>query len=649
MNRKWGLMFFALFLVQITSAQTLFTYGPYSTDAKDFIRAFNKNNTAGSTNKTKAMRDYLDLYIASRLKIREAYSRGFDTLSQIKSDIENLRSQIIDNYLNDPAAASKLQKEAFQRSQKDIHVGHIFISFKDSTGVPDTAKAERKAKEVYEKLKKGENFATLAQQYSSDPTAKTNKGDIGWVTVFTLPYEFENIVYNTAPGKFSAPYRSKIGFHIFKNIGERKGIGKMKVAQILLAFPPDADDATKKKMALLADSLYQRLQKGEELAKLAEQYSNDYVSAASGGVMPEFGVGQYDPDFEKAVFGLTRDGEISKPFLTSHGYHIVKRINATPVATDPNNKEYMDQIKAQVSTSDRMQVARNTVIDKAMKQIPIKKYPYSDKDLMMLSDSLLDNRRPSSPVSITRTTPLLSIGDDLFTVNDYITYAQAWRYKPDGTGVKPYQQVMDGFVRAKAEDYYRSHLENYNSDFRTQMSEFKDGNLFFEIMQQEVWGKAQNDTVALKAYYAGNMRRYNWKESADAIIFFCGDETSAKSLYDAVKKNPSSWKSASDAMGEKVVADSSRYEYDQIPNATKLPIQKGIVTSPVKNNADGTVSFAYVLGTYGAGLPRAYNDAKGLVISDYQAELEKKWLAELKKKYPVSVDEKVFQQISAGK
>ena len=649
MNKKWGLAVFALFLVEITSAQTLFTYGPYSTDAKDFLRAFNKNNTAGSANKTKAMRDYLDLYVASRLKIREAYSRGYDTLSQIKNDIENLRSQIIENYLNDPAASNKLLMEAFRRSQKDIHAGHIFISYKNSSGVADTAEAERKAKEVYEKLKKGENFASLAQQYSSDLTAKTNKGDIGWVTVFTLPYEFENIVYATAPGKFSAPYRSKIGIHIFKNLGERKGVGKMKAAQILLAFPPDADEGTKKRMASLADSLYQRLLKGDDLAKLAGQYSNDYVSAASGGVVPEFGVGQYDPEFEKVVFGLTKDGEISKPFLTSHGYHIVKRISATLVVRDPNNKAYMDQLKSQVNTSDRMLSARNTVIDKALKQIPIKKYPYSDKELMMLSDSLLDNRRLTSPVSITRTTPLFSIGNNLFTVSDYITYAQTWRYKSDGTGVKPYQQVMDGFVRSKAEDYYRSHLEDFNSDFRAQMNEFKDGNLFFEIMQQEVWGKAQNDTVALKAYYVKNRGRYNWKQSADAIIFFCGDEASAKTLYDAIKKNPSSWKTVSDAMGEKVVADSSRYEFEQIPNGTKIPVQSGVVTSPVKNNADGTVSFAYVLKTYGAGMPRAYNDAKGLVISDYQAELEKKWLAELKKKYPVNIDEKVFQQIATVK
>ena len=646
MNKKWGLVVIAVFAMAMTSAQTLFTYGSYSTDAKDFLRAFNKNNTVTTANKAKAMRNYLDLYIASRLKIREAYNRGYDTLTQIKNDIDNLRSQIIENYLNDPATSDKLLKEAFQRSQKDIHVAHIFISYKNNVGVVDSAAAQSRAKEVYEKLKKGGDFSSLAQEYSSDATAKTNKGDIGWVTVFTLPYEFENVVYSTLPGKFSSPFRSKIGIHFFKNLGERKAVGKIKVAQILLAFPPNTDDATKKRMASLADSLYQRLLKGDDMAKLASEYSNDYVSAASGGVLPDFGVGQYDPDFEKVVFALSKNGEISKPFLTSHGYHIVKRISAKPVVTDPNNKANMDELKAQVNLSDRMLSARNAVIEKGLKQVAIKRYPYSDKELMMLADSLLDNRPMGSAVSITKTTPLFSVGDQLLTVNDYITYAQAWRFKPDGTGVRPFQQVMDGFVRYKAEEYYRSHLEDFNSDFRYQMNEFKDGNLFFEIMQQEVWGKAQTDTVALEAYYEKNKSRYNWKQSADAVIFFCGDESSAKTLYEKIKKDPTAWKTISDAMGEKVVADSSRYEFEQIPNGSKVPLRAGLVTTPLKNKADGTVSFAYLLKIYPANMPRNYTEAKGLVISDYQNELERQWVAELKKKYPVKIDEKVFQQIA---
>ncbi|HEY2720204.1 MAG TPA: hypothetical protein VGI82_00680, partial [Chitinophagaceae bacterium] len=340
------------------------------------------------------------------------------------------------------------------------------------------------------------------------------------------------------------------------------------------------------------------------------------------------------------------NGDISKPFLTSHGYHIVKRINLVPVITDTNNKANMDDLKVKVNSSDRMQFARNFVIEKALKQIEIKKFPYSDQELMILSDTLLDNKHLASPVKITRNTPLFAIAGHVYTVDDYLTYAQAWRFRPDGTGEKPYKQVMDEFVHHSAEEYYRSHLEEFNSEFRGQMEEFKDGNLFFEIMQREVWGKAQNDSVALEAYYEKNKDHYIWKESADAIIFFCSDENSGKSLYELVKKNPSTWKTASNAYAEKVVSDSARYELEQIPSGNKLPLQAGMVTMPLKNATDGSVSFAYILKTYPANLPRNYNDAKGLVINDYQNELDKKWTAELKEKYPVKIDEKVFAQIS---
>ena len=113
-----------------------------------------------------------------------------------------------------------------------------------------------------------------------------------------------------------------------------------------------------------------------------------------------------------------------------------------------------------------MQFARNLMIEKAMKQIEVKKYPYSDQELMILSDSLLDNKRLVSQVKITRTTPLFSIGGQVYTTDDFIKYAQTWRYRPDGTGAKPYKQVMDEFVHHEAEEYYRSHLEDFNPEFR---------------------------------------------------------------------------------------------------------------------------------------------------------------------------------------
>ena len=144
MNKKFLITILGCCCILSASAQTLFTYGKYSVDAKDFLKAYNKNNTQPVVNKGKAISDYLDLYVNSRLKIREAYDRRYDTLAQIKMEVENLRTQISESYMNDPELITRMQKEAFARSQKDIHIAHIFISSKNISGVIDTTSARRK-------------------------------------------------------------------------------------------------------------------------------------------------------------------------------------------------------------------------------------------------------------------------------------------------------------------------------------------------------------------------------------------------------------------------------------------------------------------------------------------------------------------------
>src|SRR6478735_6776061 len=199
----------------VASAQTLFTYGGESVSAQEFLKAYRKNNTDAQS--PEAMKGYLDLYIASRLKVKEAKARGYDTLPQLVAELENLRAQILPGFLSDEESMKALVKEAFQRSQKDIHVAHIFIA----TGNNDTAAAYQKAQQAYQLLKAGKTFSTVAQTFSEDPSAKTNGGDMGYITVFTLPYEFENVIYQTPAGQVAPIYRSKVGYHIFKNVGDR--------------------------------------------------------------------------------------------------------------------------------------------------------------------------------------------------------------------------------------------------------------------------------------------------------------------------------------------------------------------------------------------------------------------------------------------
>jgi len=239
-------------------------------------------------------------------------------------------------------------------------------------------------------------------------------------------------------------------------------------------------------------------------------------------------------------------------------------------------------------------------------------------------------------------TPLLKLGNETAYVSDWINYAQVARYRTDGSGLKPYGQVWDEFLNATALEYYKNHLEDFNSVFHDQMKEFKEGNLFFEIMQKEVWGPAQSDSVALEAFYQKNKNKYTWNKSADAVIFYATDANIAQLLSAQLKENPASWQNLVNTMSDKVSADSGRFELAQLPNATNAILKDGMITSTVINKSDKTASFAYINHIYTQPSLRNFEEAKGLVINDYQAELEKKWISNLKKKYPVTINQNAF-------
>lgn len=621
-----GCLFFAVALF----AQTLFTYGNDSVTVDEFLAAYKKNNPG--TPNLKALQDYFDLYVASRLKIKEAKERHYDTLPQFLSDLEDVRNQIMPAYLNDEESVNRLVSEAFARSQKDLHVAHIFIG-KGSTP-EEAATASKKLTEVLAALKKsgtgGKNaFADVAKKYSDDPSAKTNGGDLGWIAVFSLPYELENAVYATPVGKTSVPYTSKAGYHIFKNLGERPAAGRIKAAQIILAFPPGADASAKAELKKRVDSIYNRLLKGDDFGKLAEQFSNDPLSAQARGTLPEFGVGQYDPVFEQTVFSLPKDRAVSPPFLLSYGYCIVKRLARVPVSTRLDDKT-KQSLRETVLQSDRMRSTTAVLAQKILKNGGFKKAPFREAELWAYTDSVLDYKKPALPVTLNGETVLFQLNNKKITVANWITYAQVYRYKSDGSGLKPYPQLWDEFVQAAALDEYKAHLEQYNDAFRRQINEFKEGNLFFEIMQRELWGPSQNDTAALERYYEQHKAKYTWKESADAIIFYAADAATAQTLAGEIKKNPAAWRTLVAGLSEKITADSGRFEWTQLPNATGMLLKAGTLTIPLVNKTDNTASFAYVVKVYTAPSQRTFAEAKGLVINDYTAEREKQWISTLR-------------------
>ena len=177
------------------------------------------------------------------------------------------------------------------------------------------------------------------------------------------------------------------------------------------------------------------------------------------------------------------------------------------------------------------------------------------------------------------------------------------------------------------------------------MQEFKEGSLFFEIMQREVWNKAQEDTIALQAFYNNHKAKYMWQKSADAIMVYAPNEAIAKSLQASLAKAPDNWRQILAGNSNGAVADSGRMELRQLPGKIGGNVKAGMVTQPVVNSADSSYAFAYVIKVYSQPAQRTYAEARSLVMADYQTEVEKNWVESLKKKYGITIREKALELV----
>jgi len=626
------------------SAQDILTYGDQSINKEEFLKAYRKNNTTGKPTE-KSYREYLELYTRYKLKVKAAYDLKLDTMPNQLAELQNFRSQIVDQYMNDETSVNRLVNEAFSRSQKDIHLAHIFIALPKTAFLADTMIAYNKAMDAYNALKSGKDFGEVAAAFSEDPFAKNNHGDLGYITVFTLPYALENLAYNTLPGKFSRIYHGKNGYHIFKNTGERKAIGKIKTAQILLMMPATASDVVKAETKRRADSIYRLLLNGSDFSELARKFSGDNLSYQMGGEMNEFGVGKYETVFEATAFALKKDGEVSQPVASSFGYHIIKRLHRSPVIVN-KDKKTMEDLKQRVTGDPRIEVARKEMLQSILRLTHFKLNPVNENHLFVSTDSSLTNKALPEFTDMNTKTILFSFSKKDIVLKDWLDYRKGIRNQTALVSGKTNKELYEQFQQTTAFDYYRNHLEDYNKEFAYQLKEFKDGNLLFEIMQHNIWDKASSDSIGLKNYFESHKTNYWWQPSADAIIFTCSNEKTATDIQAKLPDNLNHWRRIVDSSRGMAQADSGRFERIQLPPpAESKGLKPGQFTSLLKNPADNSVTLAYIINVYGDRSPRSYSDARGLVINDYQTFMEDNWIAELKKKYPVKINETTMKNL----
>ena len=228
----------------------------------------------------------------------------------------NISEQEIDNYLNQSSTGSSANDE--------YHLRHILISTPEAASPAQIEEAQTKAKQVMRELKKGDNFAQKAIAVSDDELALKG-GDLGWRNAAQLPTFMTSIVRLMRKNEIQGPLRSASGFHIIKLQDKRsnsqKHIIKQTMARHILIRPTQV--LSREEARLRLKGILGRIKDGGDFANLARASSDDKASAAEGGSLSWVSPGSMVPAFEEEMNKL-KAGEISEPFLTQFGWHIVQ-------------------------------------------------------------------------------------------------------------------------------------------------------------------------------------------------------------------------------------------------------------------------------------------------------------------------------------
>ncbi|MBL0355893.1 MAG: peptidyl-prolyl cis-trans isomerase [Chitinophagaceae bacterium] len=239
---------------------------------------------------------------------------------------------------------------------------------------------------------------------------------------------------------------------------------------------------------------------------------------------------------------------------------------------------------------------------------------------------------------------IFSLGNTSVKASEWFNFAKNYKLNKDLYKGESNGELLEKFIHTTAITYFRKHLEEYSPEFKYQLQEFKEGNLFFEIMGKKVWNRSSNDLTALKQYYEANKEHFAWGESAEVILVNAKSYAYAEYALESIK-NGMDWKNIAAESEGMIQGDSSRYELSQLPIKPGTQLVEGAILEIIKNNADNSASFVKIIKVYPAKLPRSFEEAKSLVINEYQQQLEDNWMKELVARYPVKVNNAVFQSL----
>lgn len=609
---------------------TLFTVSTAQVSTEEFLHLYRKNSLNKSEASTEqAVKEYLDLLINFKLKIAEAKARGLDTTQKFNKEFKTYREELKRPYRAEPDALDKLTKDTYQRLTEEVKASNILINVKPDAAPSDTLAAYEKITQARHRVLQGESFEKMAGEISEDPSAKYNFGSLGYFTAMQMVYPFEEAAYTTKPGEISSIVRTQFGYHILKVYDRKPSRGEVEVSHILLRASSPDDSKVKGKIF----DVYDQLKAGRNWDEVCKEYSDDAATKNTGGRLRPFGIGALAsvPEFEATAFAMKQPGDLSDPFQSNIGWHIIRLEKKIPLLPF---SEMETALKRKLSRDERLQISKQALSDKRKREYGFTEDSQAKEKIFTQADSSLTKGKWNFNGSEElKTQTLFSILNKLISSSEFIQYSMANQTAVNMTPSGYMKQLYDGFVEDKILNAEEEKLQQEHPEFKSLLTEYREGILLFDVMEKEVWNKASEDTTGQRKFYEENKNTYQAGERLEARIFTASDKSITEGIMAKVSQGDSL--NNADLKKFKSIQPFRLYERKDSKIIDRINWTAGLQEIEV----DGQFYLVEAKRLVSPGI-KSFEEARSNVISDYQDYLEKTWLTELRKKFPVKVNNK---------
>ena len=615
----------------------------------DFEYAYKKANSSMSSD-NQSVDEFLQSFIDFKLKVEEAKSLQLDKNETFQKEYSRYLEQTQKPYITDSISSEIVAKKIYDRLRENIQVGQLFIAFPSTHVLPkDTLEAYNKILSIRKSaINKGpEIFEELVTKFSDDSISRRSSipGYLGWKTALMLDPMIEDAMYTTAIDSISQPIRTNRGYYLITVFNKRQDLGQINLSHIFFPYPYENSNAAQKDSVRNQTQLvYEGLLSGATFAKAAAEFSSDQQTASRGGALGWFGVSNPLPYvFEETLFGL-KEGEISQPLEMEYGLHIFKVVNKRYQQPWQDLKEEI--IKA-ISQNERNELIKNLQRERLTKEFPylINKSAYNQLATNATKYHITDTIYFEKTAHLDSLV-LVTISNKEYRIIDFIHFLMEDAGTNSTLSTDILSHKVNDFILQKQQDFQKETLNIIYPEFRHLTQEYYDGILLFDVMNHEIWSKAQNDTKALQKLFDENPSHYAW------------DSPKYKG-YVIHTKNRSTLRKAKRLIKQYADQDNlSQILYQHLNSGTtkNVYIEKGLWAKgengfidrtifKTKNNREIIGYPRFVVSGKLINSPETLEDARGQVVSEYQTILENEWIKSLRAKYKVDINNDVLKSI----